>query len=368
MRGRNLTTIKESIIRRAAVVFAAAATVLILAAPSAFGLDFSGGSHVGFTSGSGSCALCHRSHTGAAKNLLKSNSMCVTCHGHLMGADTDTVDGVYADSKNPAHSWATDGGTLLGGGFKYLGGTAGKPVTSAHHIGDIDGVALDPITPYGSTTGASIALGCTDCHSMHSDFENPASVGQYRLLSLDPGKSGQSLAVAWNGPWTDGTQTAKTAAITATTNMGYTEHDFSGDPAPASGLVEYTRNYRSGMSAWCEGCHSVYGTPEGAGGSPDNVPYHRHKMDVPLVWTARLSGAPATDLPLNDLGALGRSSEDLMNCATCHRAHGTDKQMSGTFLTAGRIGLPAMNTSMLLRLDNRGVCINCHAYLNSDTY
>ena len=382
MSSRMTPTTKERMLRRATVfVTALAAFGLFVSAP-ALGLDsdFSRGSH-GFTFASDACALCHRTHTGVAKNLLKSNSMCVTCHSGLMGADTNIVDGTYADSKNPAHSWNStvdpnnpndpnmniSNPPLLAGGFKHVGGA--NTVTSAHQIGDIAGVTLAPVVPYGSTTGASISLGCTSCHSMHTDLDNPKSATQYRLLRTNLGVAGQNLTVTWNGPWTDATQTTPTTSVTSTTNMAYTERDFSNDPAPATGLIEYTRNYKSGMSAWCEGCHAVYGTPDGASGSPDNVAYHRHKMDVQLVSGTRLLGTPTTDLPLNDLGALGRTSEDLMNCATCHRAHGTDSTIDGPYVTAAaRTGLPSMNTSMLLRLDNRGVCINCHSYLNADTY
>jgi predicted CXXCH cytochrome family protein len=325
---------------------AAAATASAAVMPAAHGI---------FTNNSVVCVTCHRAHTATNEQLLMSDlGMCLTCHSGGTAADTDVGAGMYVNSPSDANNWGQVGGALLGGGFTNIHGT--NPTTSKH---DMDVTQ----SPFGSTTGAMVALTCTSCHTIHTSF---AYAAQYRLLRTSVGDGVGPYAVNWNGPWTDASQTAQTTTITPDINMGYTEVDFSGGNPDLP--IEYTRNYQSGLSAWCEGCHTVYGTPEGAAGSPDYIPYHRHKMDVQLVQGSRLYGTPSTDLPLNDLGPLGRTGADLMNCVTCHRAHGTDSTMTGVFLSAGRGGLPAMNTSMLLRRDNRGVCINCHAYLNDPSY
>ena len=144
--------------------------------------------------------------------------------------------------------------------------------------------------------------------------------------------------------------------------MAYTETVF-GDPA------EYTRNYQSGLSAWCSGCHNVYiepASPYDIGDGSGSTIMRRHKVDITLTNTEPLMGTPATDLPLNDLTGNGRTDDDTMSCVTCHRAHGTDTDSTevGAYQAASRGFLPPINTSMLLRRDNRGVCIDCHGYLN----
>ncbi len=310
------------------------------------------------------CVTCHRAHTATTENLLRSTSgLCLTCHKSGIGADTDVTSGMYTAAVPPRHvpPWGTVGGNLLGGGF-YQADTNGdgfpdpQPYagTSQHDIGIAQ-------VPYGSTSGISVKLECSSCHTIHHDFNHPA---QYRLLRAQVGDA-SGLSVPWNGPWDNETQTTRSAA---SKYMAYTERDFSNGVPGAP--IEYTRNYQAGLSAWCEGCHHVYGEPVGPydiGDGQGPVIRYKHIVEVTLNDNARLNGLPATDLPMNDKSGNGRSSEDTISCMTCHRAHGTTATVTG-FATLAKVSrgiLPkGPNASMLLRMDNRGVCINCHQYLN----
>lgn len=357
-----------TIISAALIILAAGSSQALAAAmPTGHGM---------FSNNSRICVVCHRTHTATAENLLRSNAgLCQTCHAGGAGADTDVAAGHYVDSASDPNNWGVVGNPLLGGGFGIIDGAPTaygtnptRPGTSQHQIGGA------PITPYGSASGASISMTCTSCHTIHSNF---AFGGQYRLLRFQVGDSNPliNLKVFWNGPWEGAAMAVPHAA--GGTYMGYTENNFGpglsniADPRP----IEYTRNYSAGLSAWCNGCHSVYGQPIGAydiGDGQGAVSRHKHVVDVPLASTGRISGTPQTDLPLNDKIAggtdiIGRSSGDTINCLTCHRAHGTDAKMTGfaTLSSFNRGVLPkGSGASMLLRSDNRSVCINCHRYLN----
>lgn len=300
--------------------------------------------HGPFTSATDKCSACHRMHDSQGAKLTSQpapTDLCLSCHAKGQAADTDVLGGTYLDAQNAEHGWGVADGALLGGGFNYVGEDA--PVTSKHNLGVTE-------APYGTKTGQVLTLGCLDCHTPH---QGP----NYRLLRQRPGAAAADIAVASNGPWTDASQTARGGDYAA-----YTETVF-GNP------VEYTRNYQSGMSAWCSGCHSVYTTevgPYDIGDGQGPTDKHKHIVDVTLANTGRIKGTPETDLPLNDLTGNGRTNDDTMSCVTCHRAHGTDSDATavGAYQVAGRGSLPTMTTSMLLRLSNRGVCINCHQYLN----
>lgn len=148
--------------------------------------------HGSFAANPDACAACHRVHTATAKNLIKDpngGAMCNTCHAGGLGADTDATNGVYLNSGEPDHTWGSDNGVLLGGGFAKVGGTTSS--TSKHRLDEA-------LAPPGSTTGATITLKCLDCHSPHYERTRP---NQYRLLRLRPNGAASDLYVDWNGPW-----------------------------------------------------------------------------------------------------------------------------------------------------------------------
>jgi predicted CXXCH cytochrome family protein len=367
----------------------AATNLIVLAVALSLGMarpamaDMMPTGHEGFANDARICVVCHRAHTAGNPNLLRAGAgMCLTCHKGGAGADTDVASGLYVrpDAGRHVNPWGTVGGNLLAGGFSKmdingdgLPETLAYPGTSQHDVGETK-------APFGSSNGKSMKLECTSCHSIHHDFNYP---NQYRMLNIAVGDNPGPLSVTWNGPWEGPAQVAPKGG----TYMAYTETDFSvavdvNDPAvvrpdlvdPAKGwtAMEYTRNYKAGLSAWCEGCHNVYSaTTNGA-----NVKI-RHSVEVPLAVAANPStllhasyGDPSSDLPLNDRSGNGRTVDDTLSCMTCHRAHGTTASMAGmnAYASADRGTLPALNDSMLLRRDNRGVCVNCHHNLGNSSF
>lgn len=115
----------------------------------------------------------------------------------------------------------------------------------------------------------------------------------------------------------------------------------------------------------------------------DNLAYvrHRHAINVPLDFFSGDRDLNIANLSLpvayldNATGTV--EGEDWMECLTCHRAHGTDRTMTGYANTnwvinpvtgkpepgepdLGSGGVAPANSSALLRMNNRGVCEDCH--------
>ncbi len=334
------------------------------------GVSYAAYPHSDYGSNPDACAACHRIHTATGINLLKDpngTAMCNTCHWVGTGADTDVANGMYIDSHDVSHSWGEHQGTLLGGGFEKTGGIND---TTSHHLIDqtlIPPGSVDPSNPINP--GAAITLRCVSCHSGHPETSNP---DQYRLLRLRPNSVADERLVDWNGPWEGPDEVVPGGGD----YRAYTEKDFD---AGVPGVQIYTKNYRrgsgpnSGMTRWCTSCHTKYTTredaePYNAGDAYGATVRFRHHADTEITGvTNEINGETynlTTDLPLNDETGDGRTDDDKMMCLTCHRAHGTDtSMMNQALLEPGERGALPVG-SMLLRRDNRGVCINCHSNLN----
>lgn len=323
--------------------------------------------HGSFATSPDACAACHRMHTATSNNLIadpNGGSMCESCHKGGVGADTDVDSGSYiaaGEAGATGHIWGTEGQALLGGGFTKINNA--DAATSKH----ITGSAL---TPPGSTTGATITLRCIDCHSPHPD---KTYADQYRLLRAKPNNVTVAREVLWNGPWTSAGQTA----YAADGYRAYTETDLDSGTA---GTQYYTNNYKSGLAGWCSACHTQYTTRGGefgadvydAGDKYGEVGRFRHGVNVKLANATPDQANDITydlvsDLPLEDPTGNGRSNDDKLTCLSCHRAHGTDAVMNGEAQLSqadrqfgGSTVLPYGEDSMLIRQDDRVMCVNCH--------
>ncbi len=321
-----------------AVVMAMALVMVIMLSSPVFAADDSPHGH--FTSSTDKCKSCHRVHGGSTASLLPEQSItqtCVSCHSNGSGADTGVMQGAYFEAGHPGHSWGTDGGTLVGGGFSLVGNSAA--VTGSHQL-DVAG------KPYGTTTGVTYVLTCVSCHTPH---EGP----NYRLLRRNVADSPTDIRVTSN-------ELDKNYCVT--------------DYGTAPGIQEYTRNYESGIAAWCTACHAKYMTRGGtfgkdiydAGDMYGTVERYRHAIDVPITGrTDTANGLTydlATNLPLQDLNGDGRTDDDTLTCLTCHQAHGSAAQMHGAaVLPAAKRGtLPQTTNGMLLRQNDRIMCRDCH--------
>jgi cytochrome c553 len=198
----------------------------------------------------------------------------------------------------------------------------GTPIaTTSKH--DVDGVAR---TAWGrgdisaiANAGTSVTLTCGSCHDPHGN-------GQYRILKPTPEGA---YSGAYAGPPT--VAAMSNIAIADGTAWTYTTTNYW---APADATAT---EYNTKVSSWCASCHTRYLAGSGAGStsSTDAVFNYRHRTN----------------------GSTGTTA-----CVVCHVSHGSNAAM-GTNSQA--VPLPGATLgrgtdSSLLRVDNRGVCQQCH--------
>ena len=296
------------------------ATVIVLALTftTAGVVSADGGPHGSYTTTTDACAWCHRANTGSEAELFVASdtyTLCMSCHGAGMGANTDVANGVYLSSRddsvadrNVGGANTPDGAALLGGGFVTY---KGIPVTSSH---DPTGTAT-AAPGNGGVRGETAdlfdgAITCTSCHDPHGS-------SNYRILRETI--NGYPVSVA---------QVDEGAA-----------KDYD------------TEQWGEGMNSLCAACHQAYYVTTAGSGSDDALVAtggYTHRVGMPYNYDGNSNpetvGYEGYHLPLAQSG-----NGDLVVCMTCHLPHGSSAQV-----TAGGTG------SALLRLDNGGVCQVCH--------
>ena len=287
------------------------------------------GPHGGFnTPTTDACAGCHRAHTGTASELLMTSTanLCQSCHGPTgTGADTDVWDGVYlsrdATTENPAEGVVNRG--LKGGGFvntvmntSFGASATSRPSTSVHTYNGNPAMIWGNGTT-GSGAGTSSVLDCGSCHNPHGNA-GPNGTATYRILRPIPQSSGASTGV---------------------TVAELSVHSYTVDDATGNYWGQNYGTTETALGQWCAQCHTRYLAGSGAEttSSGDPIFAFRHRSN----------------------GAGG------VTCTDCHVAHGVSAVM-GT--NSGAVAWPDGTTapngnqrSSLLRLDSRGVCVQCHA-------
>ncbi len=300
--------------------------VLLVASPVSSVAD-NGPHEAGAGAIADTCASCHRVHTAKATNLINEDSqlaLCYTCHGATgAGSNLDVEGGVaYGDSSSGS------GGALRGGGFKYAlidsahptgqsdsffnssgkipARDSGKEVNSTHSVNSTSQTAwgnggISTIPDYGK----SIQLNCGSCHDPHGN-------GNYRILRPIPSGSGETSGVK----------------IDDASTKDYTTKNYwnAGD----SNAPEFIED----IGSWCSTCHTRSLSDSGSSDSGDAVFTYRHRSD------GTSKGSP--------------------NCIQCHVAHGSNASMSEAAPVNWPDGEQAGTDSMLLRINNYGVCQMCH--------
>lgn len=315
------------------------------------------GPHGGYTATTDACAGCHRAHTAGAAGLLVDSvpNLCFTCHGSAAtGATTNVTDGVYE---------GTGGGNLLAGGFVNYNGS---PVSSTHSV---SGAYLPAWGAGWGTAWPGATYQCAGCHTAEGvGFWGPEFQFSPTGLPTYPGR-GQNIAMPLTctschdphggrnyrllqqrmHPWpTQQEDPPGYILVTSNEAGGY-------NPNLPGYIPNYVDpKYQLGLGDWCTGCHYTYHQSDSgtelfnAEDGSGLVRRYRHGMNVQL-------GTLTTTLPLEDPSGDGSSADDQLFCLSCHFAHGTN---------ASAIGLAAniapTNDSALLRMDNRGVCEECH--------
>ncbi|MBI5934808.1 MAG: hypothetical protein HY867_13980 [Chloroflexi bacterium] len=304
------------------------------------------GPHGGYTATTDACAECHRAHTAAAHSLLVSDttSLCLSCHGAAAtGARTNVEDGLDTTANR----------SLRGGGFvnvtmnpaENLPGSSVQilPVTSSHDVsGDSSTVwgygSIDSNPNPGAT---SISLTCASCHNPHGRA-GAGNAATYRVLK---GNNASNTPLF-------GAQNASVNLPDEVVKTYYTgvNGDYFGDHGAMVGGVAIN----AAMTAWCAQCHTRYHGPypatPGSTDSGDAVFKFRHVTND-TTTTSCMSCHPGF-------------VSYYPGCVSCHMPHGTGVRMSSN---SGSVPWPdgglipsGDNRSSLLRIDNRGVCWQCH--------
>lgn len=318
------------------------------------------------------CAGCHRAHTAVGERLAfaagigetiaestvpgtSASGFCLVCHGTGGSlADTDVISGTFKLNRrvpnNPPNP-SQDNQTLNAGGFNTVGATA---ATSIHKIGGVS------VTCWGgddtSDLDALRTLDCGHCHDPHGS-------ANYRLLVTDGTDSIDSYETGWQ-------------------TSGYSP-DYTME-ANATSYYKQAASTDEGISShcWKSDCHYQYEAADDAGHTsqgeyttetydPNTTSYsyqaktrYRHPVNIPLANYAadtNYAGAKVitTNLPLDQDDAPGadddNQQDDWVSCITCHKGHGTENTMSDQ-----AAGVPPAGNSTFLRMDNRGVCQDCH--------
>jgi predicted CXXCH cytochrome family protein len=293
----------------------------------------------------GSCASCHRAHSGQAPMLLKDTmpNLCYTCHGSASaGSTTNVADGVTAtnvamrgggfnfaliDTKNTLNSVWTGGGQDSNLHIYAL--ATGQATQSSHSV---NGTAVSmwgsgPLAATGPTFTVTTDLTCASCHDPHGN-------GQYRILKPNPDESPTAPGVyindvpaagSFNYATTDygtaGTANQNESAKNIGTNSAPTAGMPAGSAADSSSLqyvpvlagkpAYFKGMYVEASSRWCATCHTRYFAPTGSAGnktwtvagSIDPVFKFRHATRDLVDPATAFAGSPAATAVLSPLGA-----------------------------------------------------------------
>jgi predicted CXXCH cytochrome family protein len=338
---------------------------VLLALPAGLALA-DNGPHGGYTATTDACAGCHRTHTAVAGRLLVNSvpNLCNTCHGNSgSGADTNVVDGIYlerdSDIESPAQGVANRG--LKGGGFTnalmdtdWDGSASSTSVTSSHLADGSTGTAWGG-GAIGSGAGPTIPLSCVSCHDPHGRAA-AGGVATYRLLRTVP------LSSTASSPITVTDQIAKT--YTVSDNQRKSGNQYFGEGYDYNAGTFSLDAQQKQLSPWCAQCHTRYPAKTGGGrtSSGDPIFAYRHMSNDSAgscAETCHPIHGPGPFIPNH-----GPMWNHLVECTTCHVAHGSSAHMGGS---AGTVAWPdgaaapdGDNRSSLLRVDNRGTCELCH--------
>jgi len=354
--------------------------LLILAAVLVCSLAFAAPAlawtHGQFSATTDACAGCHVAHAAQAPKLLKAGptqtTFCFLCHGDgCVSAPYDVEDGytkptvgfaAYASTAggfvnqfvDADSDGVVDAGELTAIKSRHtVEGYLGDTTTAGAWNGSSTLTAI-PGSPY-EVTGT--AFRCGSCHDPHDGGRVPdgtniiggsASSANPRLLRRSITISGATYSDLYVG--------FKFWSTVGTFTYG--------SPSVDSGVYRVTE-YVYGSTNYCGACHNIFDVGTDSGHTLTYGMY-RHAFDVELTTDYVTSPNDPSDTTLNgtplEKGASGTLKR--VACLTCHRAHSTTASAAGWASSWPRDSVydsgGTSSTSALLRMDNRGVCFNCH--------
>lgn len=326
------------------LIIAVAVIAVFMVSGAAFAVNFYSDSfvktHYGFSLSTESCAGCHVTHTASVAKLLKGpnasqTDFCYDCHNAVTASPYDVETGRTKGNTTVAGAiYSSTAGFFGFSSNKYLGGAN----TSRHVVepptGTQGDVAAEKVP--GNSTGNGFVGGfkCGSCHDPHA-----GDAGHDRLLK------GQI--------WTGQTPLATTI-------------DFVYDPDRLT-VTDYAKdgNGVNAINGYCGLCHGKFNVGDNGAKNLNNSKY-RHAMGVQVA-----NNTTTLPLGLKD-NASNAAGKNQLLCLTCHFAHGTDKAANVTYTSWELDASDTWNNwgSILLRMDKRGVCYDCHgaATLNLEAY
>jgi hypothetical protein len=296
-------------------------------------------------------------HAAQAPKLLKvgptQTHFCFLCHGD--GGTSAPYDVKTGKTVVGATVYAS-----TAGGFVDQQGTS---LTSRHNVW---GFSLTDPTPEtgdpdqgAGTTGPSFVPGspntfggngfvCASCHDPHDGGTVPDASGIVTGSATTPNPRLLRRSITVGSATYSGLYVSFKFETVGTFTYG--------TPSVASGVYRVIE-YLSGSTNWCGACHNKFNTREGSGSTADAWGMYRHAFEVPLASPNVRNPNPPTNVTFSGT-PLETGSK--IACLSCHRAHSSTVAVAGWASSWPRSEGGTSTTSALLRMDNRGVCYNCH--------
>ncbi|MHB8170386.1 MAG: cytochrome c3 family protein [Thermincolia bacterium] len=345
--------------------------------------NLSFGPHGKYTTDTNACGRCHQLHQAQSAGLIRFNvaanpgnndiyRICTFCHNFNGQSTYDVKNGMIWDAAN-GFRFATEGGgfvnQLVVEGPASLATLVRSNSSHRVNVSTADTTTSDYMRFLAPGGGANehIALKCSSCHNPHGSSNARILVENVVLFSTSTG-------------------TVSTARAT------YAVPEFVYNRFGDEDSV-----YPVGISEFCAACHTNYLNKSNSGSQLSNGAY-RHMVNVNADnrlnkkndTAAGNDGtfgyeAATLQLPLgvhqgvNPLTATN-AQKTVLVCTSCHFAHGTGSEMTREVIagtdrqkvstndaTGKTVYLTTVNASgqfaetiKNLRMDNRGVCQNCH--------
>ncbi|RPF42483.1 putative CXXCH cytochrome family protein [Thermodesulfitimonas autotrophica] len=368
----------------------AKATLILVAALAcclAFAAPAFAWTHGQFSATTDACAGCHVAHAAQALNLLKAGptqtEFCFLCHGDGGTSAPYDVKNGYTEVTVGTDTYQYPS---TGGGFDYqltftdsndnglfdLGEpTASAAITSRHTVwgynhddkntaGSWAGESAKIFSvPGGTNTFTGSGFVCGSCHDPHDGGTTPDTNGYVKgsATSPNPRLLRRTITVG----------TATYSGLYVEFKLDTVGKFTYGNPSVDSGVYRVSE-YIDGSTGWCGACHNKFNIVDAdAGSTKDAWGMYRHGMDLRATLPSGSKGTIDVGTPLEKNYDYAGGSDPQVACLTCHKAHSTTATVAGWALSWPRSEGGTSTTSALLRMNNRGVCYNCHGAAQYNT-